>query len=802
VASKDLSGTSDTVYKGWGKSNLMHKMQILSAELKRCQDELHFLGMEAIPQKKLIISTGDLSDVDGFFALAQYAKTGADVLFIMNYPAYVGVSPRESSEMCDTGLGYRFNVKTYVDAQIQKKQGVWPNTEYKEILQNIEADESGVARYMDHLDNLAFSIVCDVWRNTTAANKGKIFFCIGGINEINPFACAPTKSELEIYIDFMPEQYVIKGQKEGSWFDSDGVIRDRSGLNSFVLGYDAIFMDFNGSMAFFNQQWKTIILDCAKAKKLGGVFVQGGVYSDTEPLTIPAIPNVLNRVSCATMNQLYSPTKTATFFDAMKDADVKIYVAANNETFDLKETGVPDSWRTFVHANGFHSAYLERLGHAYYKNERKYKIFDSYTALALVKRVEANRINTFKKSKLFYNSVYGISILGKQTADWSSTRSSFIDKLPADPDGKYKNEIEILRRVSCAFVDVFILRFSLSDGLLLSLVNDPSVLLGGEYIPVEWKDEFKQVDQSTVDMIENMKGFKDWGIHFDFKKPKYNIKKLIIQDIDMFGPRIGFLKMRLVVTDASTDTEVPGIIFMRGASVAILMVLSCHENGKKYSILTVQPRLPVGKSAFHEIPAGMLDDEKNFAGAAAKEIKEETSMEVKAGDLVDLLDPSTSGFNHELLYLSPGGCDEGMKFYLYEKSMSLAEIQALEGKCTGCIGEGESIKLAIKPLDEVINHCPDAKTITALHLYNLYKSKQESGIERSYYATILQVRNLANALLVQEREGRPNPRVQEYAEVVSKNKALLIYLKTPGARMDGTTENETRVLQKWAENHI
>ena len=143
-----------------------------------------------------------------------------------------------------------------------------------------------------------------------------------------------------------------------------------------------------------------------------------------------------------------------------------------------------------------------------------------------------------------------------------------------------------------------------------------------------------------------------------------------------------------------------------------------------------------------------------------------------------------------------------MKFYLYEKSMSLAEIQALEGKCTGCIGEGESIKLAIKPLDEVINHCPDAKTITALHLYNLYKSKQESGIERSYYATILQVRNLANALLVQEREGRPNPRVQEYAEVVSKNKALLIYLKTPGARMDGTTENETRVLQKWAENHI
>lgn len=39
--------------------------------------------------KKLIITTGDISDVDGFIALAEYAKSGADVLFIMNYPAYL-----------------------------------------------------------------------------------------------------------------------------------------------------------------------------------------------------------------------------------------------------------------------------------------------------------------------------------------------------------------------------------------------------------------------------------------------------------------------------------------------------------------------------------------------------------------------------------------------------------------------------------------------------------------------------------------------------------------------------------------
>ena len=33
---------------------------------------------------------GDISYCDGFYALAEYAKCDADVLFVMNYPAYIG----------------------------------------------------------------------------------------------------------------------------------------------------------------------------------------------------------------------------------------------------------------------------------------------------------------------------------------------------------------------------------------------------------------------------------------------------------------------------------------------------------------------------------------------------------------------------------------------------------------------------------------------------------------------------------------------------------------------------------------
>ena len=52
-------------------------------------------------------------------------------------------------------------------------------------------------------------------------------------------------------------------------------------------------------------------------------------------------------------------------------------------------------------------------------------------------------------------------------------------------------------------------------------------------------------------------------------------------------------------------------------------VPSSNEDEKR-AILTIQPRIPAGSLAFPEIPAGMIDDSGTFAGAAAKEIEEDT----------------------------------------------------------------------------------------------------------------------------------------------------------------------------------
>ncbi len=77
--------------------------------------------------------------------------------------------------------------------------------------------------------------------------------------------------------------------------------------------------------------------------------------------------------------------------------------------------------------------------------------------------------------------------------------------------------------------------------------------------------------------------------------------------------------------DVSCDgVRVPGIVFLRGGAVAILVLLACED--KTFILLCRQPRVPVGSVSFPEIPAGMLDGDGKFAGVAAKELEEETGL--------------------------------------------------------------------------------------------------------------------------------------------------------------------------------
>ena len=266
------------------------------------------------------------------------------------------------------------------------------------------------------------------------------------------------------------------------------------------------------------------------------------------------------------------------------------------------------------------------------------------------------------------------------------------------------------------------------------------MIAGSKTVEVKWLNAISEDDKKKqFDYITAAPMFVDWCFNFDKEfLAKIEFQKIILHNIDMKAPpnvlfikfstdmkyNTGFVKQ---FREDARDEKIPApfinsIVFMRGGSVAILVILNC-ENRQKYSILTLQPRVPVGKSIL-EIPAGMLDGSSDFAGVAATELRQEANIDIKQNELENLLNPID--FEDSIAaYPSPGGCDETMRFYLYEptKLFSFKEISEMQGKMTGEFQEGEVIHLKIVTLEELRENIIDMKTMTALYLYDRFMAK-------------------------------------------------------------------------------
>lgn len=217
----------------------------------------------------------------------------------------------------------------------------------------------------------------------------------------------------------------------------------------------------------------------------------------------------------------------------------------------------------------------------------------------------------------------------------------------------------------------------------------------------------------TLDTVVASKAFTDWLEELD--RERFNVSSVRIQAVNMFGPRVGFMMFKADVLD-SRGRWLPDVVFMRGGCVAILPVLVC--NGKQYTVMTVQPRLPTGKFDFVEVPAGMLDGNGDFIGVAAKQIAEDLKMKVGREELVDMSEMAghIRGF-----YPTPGGSDETIRVYCFVRQVSQNELAELKGRLTGNLEEGEQITLKIMPLKDLWK-IPDGKTIVA---YTLFRELEE-----------------------------------------------------------------------------
>ena len=143
-------------------------------------------------------------------------------------------------------------------------------------------------------------------------------------------------------------------------------------------------------------------------------------------------------------------------------------------------------------------------------------------------------------------------------------------------------------------------------------------------------------------------------------------------------------------------------------------------------VLTVQPRVPAGSLALTELPAGMLDDSGTFSGAAAKELKEETGLDVTSDQLIDLTKlalPDSEVENGEKLekgfFPSAGGCDEYVPILLHQLRVPRESLKDWQGKLTGLREEGEKITLKLVPLKDLWRDGGrDAKALAAFALYH------------------------------------------------------------------------------------
>jgi ADP-sugar diphosphatase len=216
-----------------------------------------------------------------------------------------------------------------------------------------------------------------------------------------------------------------------------------------------------------------------------------------------------------------------------------------------------------------------------------------------------------------------------------------------------------------------------------------------------------------LEVAVNSSHFRDWLATVD--PSEFYLRRVHFQSVDMFGSKVGFIKFQCYATHWQSGKDVPGIVFARGGSVAILPVL--RESGQDYTVITRQPRLATGQEYFEEICAGMLDGDGNVTGVAMKELREELGMEVNKDELLDMgaLAQVKGGY-----YLSPGASPEAIHIFTFVRRVSRTALRAMEGKCTGATEEGEQIQLKIVPIGYLLQ-LPDMKSGMAYLLYKRYK---------------------------------------------------------------------------------
>jgi ADP-sugar diphosphatase len=156
--------------------------------------------------------------------------------------------------------------------------------------------------------------------------------------------------------------------------------------------------------------------------------------------------------------------------------------------------------------------------------------------------------------------------------------------------------------------------------------------------------------------------------------------------------------------------------------------------------MTEPARIAASSLYFMEIPAGMLDDERNIKSAALKEIQEEVGIFPKADELIDMTklavqDHKVPGDIQSVMYPSPGDCDEFISIVLWEKEPDRLDRENLKNRLMGDGAALERITIRLLEYEKLVAvGARDGKMLAAWSLYEyLKKIHLEHLLEHELY---------------------------------------------------------------------
>jgi len=356
---------------------------------------------------KLIITSGDISDADCFISLADYAKnTDADILFIMNYPAYFNYPYEKIHEGTDDETfknGFNYGLKEIL------KRDFNSNLDFYKLLNisNID-DQKNYDNFFYSYMFVSYSLINKIFNEAKkiSGKRGNIFFKNGGINSFNFMSSSKIKNELILYKDYVITNIIfiplISYEYKSILFQYEYNIEDYD-------KYQEIYFDMCGSVPFYKyKNIKNIFERFIRLKKLKGFYIMGGVLGNLEPNTM--IPNIQNSINqqIATANQIYSHNEYIELLKLFNINKIPIFIIPNNSILE------DDDINTHLISLFDNHINLLKICNIYYYNN-KGKPFDY-----IVSRLICNHINDpnlysndikEKQLILYYDINYGSSII-------------------------------------------------------------------------------------------------------------------------------------------------------------------------------------------------------------------------------------------------------------------------------------------------------------------------------------------------------------------------------------------------------